>query len=97
MGIEIYREAAIRGIGLGALAFATEDEKTGEVRYPKLELFRLAINRRTYTNSHIEYVGESIVNVFKRRKDIRYGLKVAYAPPVKGLHHFLAHLEPFVL
>lgn len=97
LGIEIYREAAIRGIGLGALAFATEDEKTGEIRYPKLELFRLAINRRTYTNSHIAYVGESIVNVYERREGIRYGLKVSYAPPVKGLHHFLAHLEPFAL
>jgi tryptophanase len=97
LGIEIYREAAIRGIGLGALAFATEDEKTGEMMLPRLELFRLAINRRTYTNSHIEYVGESIVNVFKRRDSIRYGLKVTYAPPVKGLHHFLAHLEPFDL
>ncbi len=97
LGIEIYREAAIRGIGLGALAFATEDEKTGEIRYPKLELFRLAINRRTYTNSHIAHVGESIVNVYRRREGIRYGLKVSYAPPVKGLHHFLAHLEPFNL
>lgn len=97
LGIEIYREAAIRGIGLGALAFATEDERTGDVTYPKLELFRLAINRRTYTNSHMEHVGESIVDVYKRREGIRYGLKVAYAPPVKGLHHFLAHLEPFAL
>ncbi|HAK40762.1 MAG TPA: tryptophanase [Synergistales bacterium] len=97
LGIEIYREAAIRGIGLGALAFATEDEKSGEMMLPRLELFRLAINRRTYTNSHIEYVGESIVNVFKRKDSIRYGLKVTYAPPVKGLHHFLAHLEPFDL
>jgi tryptophanase len=97
LGIEIYREAAIRGIGLGALAFATEDEKSGEMMLPRLELFRLAINRRTYTNSHIEYVGESVVNVFKRKDSIRYGLKVTYAPPVKGLHHFLAHLEPFDL
>lgn len=97
LAVEVYREAAIRGIGLGALAFATEDEKTGEVVYPKLELFRLAVNRRTYTNSHIRYVGESIVDVYKRRDGIRYGLKVAYAPPVKGLHHFLAHLEPFDL
>ncbi len=97
LGIEIYREAAIRGIGLGALAFATEDETTGEIVYPRLELYRLAINRRTYTNSHMEYVGESIVNVYRRRDSIRYGLRVAYAPPVKGLHHFLAHLEPFSL
>lgn len=97
LAIEIYREGAIRGIGLGALAFAIEDEKTGKLILPKLELYRLAINRRTYTNSHMEYVAESIVNVYKRREKIRYGLKVEYAPPVKGLHHFLAHLKPYTL
>ena len=97
LAIEVYREGAVRGIGLGALAFATEDEKTGEVKMPKLELYRLAINRRTYTNSHIEFIAQTIVEVYKRRESIRYGLKVEYAPPVKGIHHFLAHLRPFNL
>jgi len=97
LGVEVYREGAVRGIGLGALAFATEDEATGEIVYPKLELFRLAINRRTYTNSHMEYVAETIINVYKRRDSIRYGLKVDFAPAAKGLHHFLAHLSPVSL
>lgn len=97
LSIEIYREGAIRGIGLGALAFATEDEKTGELIMPKLELYRIAINRRTYTNSHMEYVANRIIDVYKRRESIDYGLKVEYAPPVKGIHHFLAHLKPFKL
>lgn len=97
LSIEIYREGAIRGIGLGALAFGTENEETGELDLPELELYRLAINRRTYTNSHMEYLAGAITEVFKRRETIRYGLKVKYAPPVKGLHHFLAHLEPFDL
>ena len=97
LGVEIYREGAIRGIGLGALAFENVDEKTGERIFPKLELFRLAINRRTYTNSHIEYVAESIVNVYKRRDSIRWGLEMVYEPPVKGLKHFLAHLKPVAL
>jgi len=97
LSIEIYREGAIRGIGLGALAFGTENEETGEIDLPELELYRLAINRRTYTNSHMEYLAGAITEVFKRREKIRYGLKVTYAPPVKGLHHFLAHLEPFDL
>ena len=94
LGVEVYRQGAIRGIGLGALAFATKDEATGETVYPKLELFRLAINRRTYTNSHMEYVAQSIVDVYKRRDRIRYGLEVGFAPAAKGLHHFLAHLHP---
>lgn len=97
LSIEIYREGAIRGIGLGALAFENVDEKTGERTFPKLELYRLAINRRTYTNSHMEYVAERIVDVYKRRDSIRYGLEVIYEPPVKGLKHFLAHLKPRTL
>ncbi len=97
LAIEVYREGAIRGIGLGALAFATEDEKTGELIMPRLELFRLAINRRTYTNSHMEYVAQKIIDVHRRRDAIDYGLKIDYAPPVKGIHHFLAHLKPFRL
>jgi tryptophanase len=97
LGIEIYREGAIRGIGLGALAFATEDEKTGKIVYPKLELYRLAINRRTYTNSHMEFIAQSIIEVYKRRESITYGLKETYVPPVKGIKHFLAHLEPYAL
>ncbi|MCD6182873.1 MAG: tryptophanase, partial [Thermovirga sp.] len=97
LSIEVYREGAIRGIGLGALAFAVKDEKTGELKLPKLELYRLAINRRTYTNSHLEYVARKIIDVYKRRDQVKYGLKVKYAPPVEGIHHFLAHLEPFNL
>jgi len=97
LSIEVYREGAIRGIGLGALAFATKDEKTGELKLPKLELYRLAINRRTYTNSHLEYVARKIIDVYNRRDQVKYGLKIKYAPPVEGIHHFLAHLEPFNL
>ena len=97
LGIEIYREGAIRGIGLGALAFETHDEKTGETVLPKLELYRIAINRRSYTNCQMEYVAQTIVDVYKRRESIRYGLRISYAPPVPGIHHFLAHLEPFAV
>ena len=94
LSVELYREGAIRGIGLGALAFATKDEKTGEVTYPKLELCRLAINRRTYTNSHIEYVAEKVIDVYERRESVKYGLEVFAAPGAKGLHHFLAKMRP---
>jgi tryptophanase len=97
LSVEVYREGAIRGIGLGALAFATEDESTGEVVPPKLELYRLAINRRTYTNSHIEYVASKIVDVYKRRNKVDFGLEVVEAPAVKGLKHFLAKLHPVSL
>ena len=97
LSVEIYREGAIRGVGLGALAFESKDEKTGERVFPKLELYRLAVNRRTYTNGHIEYTADSIVNVYKRRDSIRWGLEMVYEPPVQGLKHFLAHLKPKAL
>jgi tryptophanase len=97
LSVEVYREGAVRGIGLGALAFATEDEDTGEVVPPKLELYRLAVNRRTYTNSHIEYVASKIIDVYKRRDRVNYGLEVLKAPAVKGLKHFLAKLQPVSL
>ncbi|MCF7936896.1 MAG: tryptophanase [Synergistales bacterium] len=94
LSVEVYREGAIRGIGLGALAFGTRDRETGEMCLPRLELYRLAINRRTYTNSHMEYVARQIVNVYNRRSSIQYGLEIDYEPPVEGLKHFLAHLRP---
>lgn len=94
LSVELYRQGAVRGIGLGALAFATVDEKTGETVYPKLELQRLAINRRTYTNSHMEYVADTVIDVYDRRDSVRYGFAVTAAPGAKGLHHFLARMKP---
>ena len=87
----------MRGVGLGALAFEDKDPVTGEKIMPKLELYRMAIARRTYSNSHMEYLAETVVNVYKRRDSIRYGLKLTYEPPVPGITHFLARLEPFAL
>ena len=97
LSVEVYREGAVRGIGLGTLAFENEDEVTGEIIPPKLELYRLAINRRTYTNSHIEYVASRISDVYKRRHKVKYGLEIVEAPEVKGLKHFLAKLHPVSL
>lgn len=97
LSAELYREGGVRGIGLGALAFEAADEKTGEMIYPKLELCRLAVNRRTYTNSHIEYVAETVVSVYERRESVKYGLEVFSSPGAKGLRHFLAKMRPVAL
>jgi tryptophanase len=94
LAAEVYIEGAVRGIGLGALAFATADPETGSEVLPKLELFRLAIPRRAYTNSHMEYVAEVVNDVYKRRESVDYGLELAYEPPVKGIRHFLGKLRP---
>ena len=75
----------------------TVNPVTGEKIMPKLELYRMAIARRTYSNSHMEYIAQTEVDVYKRRDAVRYGLKLTYEPPVPGITHFLARLEPFSL
>jgi tryptophanase len=57
----------------------------------KMELVRLAIPRRVYTQSHIDYVVEVILGVWERRAEIK-GLRLTYEAPF--LRHFTAHLEP---
>jgi tyrosine phenol-lyase len=88
--IEIYIEAGVRAVELGTLVFGKKDPKTGENIYPKLELVRLAIPRRVYTNQHMEVVANAVIRVFRRREKIM-GLKIVYEPPV--LRHFLARFE----
>jgi tryptophanase len=59
--------------------------------YPKLELVRLAIPRRTYTQSHLEYVAECAAKIKARAKEVR-GYRFTYAPEL--LRHFTARFEP---
>ncbi|MFZ5818629.1 MAG: tryptophanase [Chloroflexota bacterium] len=89
--VELYREGAIRGCEIGSVMFAHPDPETGEMLYPKLELLRLAIPRRTYTQSHMDYVAESLANIKQRAGSIR-GYKFTYAPEL--LRHFTARFEP---
>jgi tryptophanase len=89
--VALYREGGIRGCEIGSVMFAHPDPETGKMVYPKLELVRLAIPRRTYTQSHLDYVAETIGNIAKRGKDLR-GYKFTYAPEL--LRHFTARFEP---
>ncbi len=88
--IDLYVEAGIRAVELGSCAFAEKDPDTGEIVYPELELVRLTIPRRVYTNSHIDIVGESIVNVYRKRDRLK-GLKIIYETPV--LRHFTCRFK----
>jgi len=65
---ELYIEAGVRCIEIGAVAFARKDEKTGEWIYPPLELTRLAIPRRVYTDRHMDVVAEGLLRVSRERK-----------------------------
>ncbi len=87
----LYVEAGVRGSGLGTLAFAKTGKEPGEVIYPKMELYRLAVPRRVYTDRHMEVVAEGFRQLIKKRDKVR-GLKLTYEPPL--LRHFLARMEP---
>ncbi len=83
----LYRHAGVRAVEIGSVMFGTVDPDTGESARPPLELVRLAIPRRVYTQSHIDYVIEAATEVFARRTTIR-GLRITWEPPV--LRHFSA-------
>jgi len=89
--VELYREAGIRGVEIGSVMFGARDPDTGEPVAARNELVRLAIPRRVYTQSHIDYVVEAILNVYDRREAIG-GYRITYEPPF--LRHFTATFEP---
>ncbi|MGB5489194.1 MAG: tryptophanase [Woeseiaceae bacterium] len=89
LAVELYREAGIRGVEIGSVMFGA-DPHTGEERAARLELVRLAIPRRVYTQSHMDYVLEGINLVWERREDIR-GMRIVRAP--KFLRHFTAEFD----
>ena len=87
---EIYKEAGIRTVEIGTL-LADRDPETRENRYPKLELVRLAIPRRTYTNNHMDYIAVAIKNVFDRRDEIKKGYQITWESEI--LRHFTVKLK----
>ncbi|MGB8478786.1 MAG: tryptophanase [Acidobacteriaceae bacterium] len=82
LAAELYLEGGIRSVEIGSLMFAGAAQ---------MELVRLAIPRRVYTQSHIDYVVEIILRVWEKRSQIR-GMRLTYEAPF--LRHFTAHLEP---
>jgi len=91
ISVELYIEGGIRSLELGSIAFAEKDPDSGEYKYPELDLLRLAIPRRVYTNSHMQYVARHVIDIYKRRDSLK-GLKMVYQPPVA--RHFTCRLEP---
>jgi len=81
LAVELYIEGGIRGCEIGSVMFGES---------AKMELVRLAIPRRVYTQSHIDYVIEIIIGVYDKRKKIR-GMKITWQQDV--LRHFTAHFE----
>ena len=88
---ELYVDSGTRCIGLGQLAFGSEDAVTGAVSYSPLEVVRLAIPRRVYTDNHMQWVADSVILVHAQREQMK-GMRITWEPP--ALRHFTAHLEP---
>ena len=85
----IYEECGVRSMERGAVSKG-RNKKTGENIFPRLELVRLTIPRRVYTNTHMEYTAESIINLYEKRDTIA-GLKMVYEP--KHLRFFQSRFE----
>jgi len=90
LAAELYLEAGIRSMERGNVS-AGRDPATGENRRPPLELVRLTLPRRVYTQAHMDVVVEAVARVYERRNEIR-GLKMAYEP--EYLRFFQARFEP---
>ncbi len=88
---ELYREAGIRTVEIGTVMFGRRDAATGVETAAQMELVRLAIPRRVYTQSHIDYVVEAILNVYARRGEVR-GYRFTEQAPY--LRHFTARFAP---
>lgn len=91
LAIELYRAGGVRGVEIGTVMFGRPDPEGGPDEPAAMELVRLAIPRRTYTQSHIDYVAEVVIDVANRAESLG-GYKIVEQAP--WLRHFTARLEP---
>jgi tyrosine phenol-lyase len=89
--IALYREGAVRAVEIGGVMFGKIDPKTGNEIAPDLELVRLTIPRRVYSNTHLDYVAEIVLECHRRRDEI-CGVRILRQAPF--LRHFTAEFEP---
>ena len=87
----MYLEGGIRAVELGTVAFGFTDPETGEEVFPKLDLVRMAIPRRVYTQSHMDYVVDVLAKIVSQAESYR-GYEIVYQPRL--LRHFTARFEP---
>jgi tyrosine phenol-lyase len=91
LALELYIESGVRAVEIGTL-LADRDPETRENRYPELELVRLTIPRRVYTNNHMNYVAVALKNIYDNRDSIDSGYTILDEAPI--MRHFTVELEP---
>ena len=90
LAIELYLEAGVRGCEIGYI-LADRDPVTRENRFGGLDLLRLCIARRVYTNNHMDVIAVALKNVYDRRHEIRRGVKIVWETEL--MRHFTVKLE----
>ena len=90
LAIELYLEAGVRGCEIGYI-LADRDPVTRENRFGGLDLLRLCVARRVYTNNHMDVIAVALKNVFDRRHDIKHGVKIVWETEL--MRHFTVKLE----
>jgi len=90
LAVEIYLEGGVRGTEIGTL-MADRDPVTRENRFPALDMVRLAVPRRVYTDNHMDYVAATLINIFERRESIKRGLAIKWEAPI--MRHFTVELD----
>ena len=90
LAIELYLEAGVRGCEIGYI-LADRDPVTRENRFGGLDLLRLCIARRSYTNNHMDVIAAALKNVYDRRNEIKRGVKIVWETEL--MRHFTVKLE----
>ncbi len=90
--IAFYRAGGVRAVELGTVAFGKHDRERDTWEFPRLELVRLAIPRRVYTQAHLDYVADVLISVYRDRETLR-PVRMVEEPPT--LRHFLARFQEF--
>ncbi len=90
--VALYQEAGIRAVEMGACAFGSKDPETGEPIWPALELMRICVSRRVYTNNHLDCIVNALAYIYQHRDEYK-GMKMVYEGKITALRHFTAGFE----